>query len=299
MPKVYDGFRLSVLPGLCADLILGLDFQSQHTSVVFHYGDSEPPLSVCGFSTLNVEPPEPFANLTTDCHPIASKSRRYSQEDSAFIDEEVKRLLREGIIEQSRSPWRAQVVVTKDENHGRRLAIDYSQTINRFTLLDAFPLPSISDMVNKIAQYRVFSTIDHRSAYHQVPLKDEDKPYTAFEARNNLYQFTRLPFGVTNGVACFQREMVKFVHEDDLQATFPYLDNVTICGKDQEEHDVNLEQFLEAAKRKKICYNTDKCIFSTRRLPIFGYVIEEGNIRPDPERLRPLRELLSGMTRSP
>ena len=146
-------------------------------------------------------------------------------------------------------------------------------------------------MVNRITQYRVFSSIDLRSVYHQVPLKDKDKPYTAFEARNNLYQFTRLLFGVTNGVACFQREMVKFVDEDDLQATFPYLDNVTICGKDQGEQNVNLEQFLVAAKRKNICYNTDKCIFSTRRLPIFGYVIEEGSIRPDPERLLPLREL--------
>jgi len=66
-----------------------------------------------GFSKLNIDPPEPFANLTADCHPIASKSRRYSQ-DSAFIDEEVKRLLKEGIIEPSLSPWQAQVVVTKD-----------------------------------------------------------------------------------------------------------------------------------------------------------------------------------------
>ena len=146
-------------------------------------------------------------------------------------------------------------------------------------------------MVNKIAQYRVFSTIDLRSAYHQVPLKDEDKPYTAFEAWGNLYQFTRLPFGVTTGVACFQREMMKFVDENDLEASFPYLDNVTICGKDQEDHDVNMEHFLEAAKRKNLCYNTEKCIFSTRRLPVFGYIIKEGTIRPDPERLRPLRKL--------
>ena len=288
--REYAGYRLSVLPGLCADLILGLDFQSQHSSVTYHYGGSEPPLAICGFSTLNIDPPEPFANLAANCHPIASKSRRYSR-DSAFIDEEVKRLLKEGIIEPSLSPWRAQVVVTKDENHRKRLAIDYSQTINRFTLLDAFPFPRITDMVNKIAQYRVFSTIDLRSAYHQVPLKEEDKLYTAFETRGNLYQFTRLPFGVTNGVACFQREMMKFVDENGLEASFPYLDNVTICSKDQEDHDANLKQFLEAAKRKNLCYNTEKCIFSTRCLPIFGYIIEEGTIRPDPDRLRPLREL--------
>ena len=244
-------------------------------------------MAVCGFSKLNIDPPEPFANLTAHCHPTASKSRRYIQEDSAFIDEEVKRLLKEGIVEPSLSPWRAQVVVTKDENHKKSLAIDYSQTINRFTLLDAFPLPRISDMVNKIAQYRVFSTIDLRSAYHQVPLKDEDKPYTAFEARGNLYQFTGLPFGVT----CFQREMIKFVDENDLEASLPYLDNVTICGKDQEDHDANMEHFHEAAKRKNLCYNTQKCIFLTRRHPVFGYIIEEGTIRPDPDRLRPLREL--------
>ncbi|XP_048582652.1 uncharacterized protein LOC125561897 [Nematostella vectensis] len=91
----YEGLKFSVLPGLCADLILGVDFQSKHESVIFQYKGSEPPLSVCSFSTLNVDPPEPFANLTADCHPIATKSRRYSQEDSTFIDEEVKRLLNE------------------------------------------------------------------------------------------------------------------------------------------------------------------------------------------------------------
>ena len=265
--RKYTNLRLSVLPGLCADLILGLDFQSQHESITFQYGGNKPPLSICSFSTLNMDAAEPFANLTQNCHPIASKSRRYSKDDLEFIEIEVERLLKEEIIEPSNSPWRAQVVVTKDENHKKRLAIDYSQTINRFTLLDAFPLPRINDLVNDIAQYRVFSTIDLRSAYHQVPLKEEDKPYTAFEARNNLYQFTRLPFGVTNGVACFQREMMKFVEQNSLKAVFPYLDNITICGRDQQEHDANLEKFLAVAKRKNICYNDSKKVFQPADLP--------------------------------
>ena len=145
----YKDFHLSVMPGLCCDLILGLDFQSQHDSVTFKYGGTKPPLSVCGFTTLNIEPPSPFENLTADCHPIATNSRRYSQDDLTVIGNEVERLLKEGIIEPSQSPWRAQVVITKDENHKKRLAIDYSQTINRFTQLDAFPLPRISDTVNE------------------------------------------------------------------------------------------------------------------------------------------------------
>lgn len=68
----YDGFKLLVLPGLCADFTAGLDFQSRRSSVVFHHGGTKPPLSVCGFSELSVEPPEPFGNLTADCHPIAT-----------------------------------------------------------------------------------------------------------------------------------------------------------------------------------------------------------------------------------
>ena len=251
----------------------------------------KPPLTVCNLTTLNISPPEPFANLSPDCRPIATKSRRYSQEDSKFIDAEVERLLREGIIEPSNSPWRAQVVVTKDENHKKRLAIDYSQTINKFTLLDAFPLPRITDIVNQIAQYKVFSTIDLRSAYHQVPLKEDDKPYTAFEARNCPYQFTRLPFGVTNGVACFQREMMKFVQEENLKAVTHTLITSAYVAKIKKDHDVKLDAFLKAAQRKNITYNDDKSVFSTRRLQILGYVIEDGTIRPDPERLRPLREL--------
>ena len=199
----YTNVHLSVLPWLCADLILGLDFQSEHESITFQYGGSQSPLSVCGFTTLNMDPAVPFANLTENCHPMVRKSRRYSRDDLKFIDGEVELLLKEGVIEPSNSPCRAQVVVTKDDSHKKRLAIDYSQTINRFTLLDAFPLPKINDLVNDIAQYRVFSTKDLRSAYHQVPLNEEDKQYTAFEARSSLYHLTRLPSWVTNGVACF------------------------------------------------------------------------------------------------
>jgi len=280
-----------VLPGLCADVILGQDFQQQHASVTLEYGGKLPPIVLCGLTTLRVNPPELFANLTADCHPVVSKSRRYSFDDRKFIQEETRRLLQEGIIEPSNSPWRAQVVVTKDENHKKRLAIDYSETINRFTLLDGYPLPRIDDTVNKIAQYRVFSSIDMCSAYHQIPIKDEDKPYTAFESDGSLYQYTRVPFGVTNGVACFQRIMDTVIEEENLHATFAYLDNVTICGMNTEEHDRNLKRFLEAANKKNIAYNESKCIFSTSKLSILGYLVEDGKIRPDPERLRPLREL--------
>ena len=252
--------------------------------------DTPPPRPTCSLSTLKVPPPPLFANLSPDCKPVATKSRRYSPEDRHFIRTEVQRLLTEGIIEASNSPWRAQVVVVKSgEKH--RMVIDYSQTINRYTLLDAYPLPRISDMVNQIAQYRVFSTIDLKSAYHQLPIRSDDRQYTAFEADGRLYHFLRVPFGVTNGVSVFQRAMDQMVDYNGLRATFPYLDNVTICGHDQQDHDANLQKFLRTAKRLNLTYNEAKCVFRTQRLAILGYVVENGVLGPDPDRMRPLLEV--------
>ena len=287
----YKNVKLSILPELCTSVILGQDFQQKHQSVTVKYGGELPPLVLCSMSTLMIKPLELFTNLTADCHPIAARSRRFSLSDRKFIEFETQRLLKEGIIEPSNSPWRAQVVVTKDDNHKKRLAIDYSETINRFTLLDGYPLPRIDDTVNKIAQYRVFSTIDLRSAYHQVPIKEEDKLYTAFESAGGLYQFTRVPFGVTNGVACFQRVMDSFIKGEGLKDTFAYLDDVTICGSNQTNHDANLKQFLTAAAKLNIQFNQEKCVFSASKISILGYIVEDGKIRPDPERLRPLQQL--------
>ncbi|XP_071814632.1 uncharacterized protein [Apostichopus japonicus] len=300
----YPKTQLYIMSDLCADVLLGLDFQIKHERVILEYGGALPPLVLCAFAdakldqqgneplvAMEVDPVKPFANLAADCKPIATKSRRYSADDRHFISSEVQRLLKEGIIEPSNSPWRAQVVVTKNDNHKKRLVIDYSETINRYTLPDSYPLPRIDDIVNSIARYKVFSTFDLRSAYHQIPLQPEDRLYTAFEADRGLYQYTRLPFGITNGVPCFQREIDNFIKEEGLEATFAYLDDVTVGGANEAELVRNQAKFLDAARRKNITFNENKSVIATKQLSILGYVIEDGELRPDPERLRPLKEL--------
>ena len=107
--------------------------------------------------------------------------------------------------------------------------------------------------------------------------------YTAFQAGDALYQFTRIPFGVTNGVACFQRIMADLITSEKLQGTFAYLDNVTMCEKTQEEHDENFKRFQNVATQRQITYNDAKSVFSTRKLAILGYIVGEGEVRPDPE----------------
>ncbi|PFX19707.1 Retrovirus-related Pol polyprotein from transposon gypsy [Stylophora pistillata] len=233
-------------------------------------------------------------------------ARQFSKEDQEFIHQETIRLLAEAIIEPSTSPWRAQVVISKDplQRHKKRLCIDYSQTAN------AYPLPRIDDMVNNLASHKVFSTFDlnrgyymaawgyefylrvlkYLSAYHQVPIKDADRKYTGFEANGRLYQFCRIPFGVTNGVAVFQRAMDKFVEEESLKETFPYLDNITVAEHDLREHDDNVKKFREAVQRRQLTLNESKTVESKTSLNLLGYCIGNGLIAPDQERLRPLKE---------
>ena len=154
---------------------------------------------------------------------------------------EVKRLLKENIIEPSKSPWRAPVLITTNENHKKRMVVDYSQTINRYTQLNTYPLPLIDEMVSDITKYRIFSTLDLRSAYHQIPIKLEEKPYTALEGCGRLYQFRRIPFGVTNGIANFQRVIDEIISSEKLKGTVAYIDNVTVCGYNEKDHNHNLK----------------------------------------------------------
>ena len=111
--------------------------------------------------------------------------------------------------------------MTKDEVIGKRkrMCVDFSRTVNLYTTLDAYPITKIDEMVDSLAKFSVFSTFDLKSAYHQMEIDPADKPYTAFEASGKLYQFTRIVFGVKNGVAAFQRAMDEFVETEQLKAT--------------------------------------------------------------------------------
>ena len=195
------------------------------------------------------------------------------------------------MIEPSNSPWRAQPLVVTQENHKRRMVIDYSQTVNKYTLLDAYPLPRMRDVVQNVARYKVYSTLDLTSAYHQVELPPQNKLYTAFEADGALWQWKRIPFGLTNAVPCFQRiidDIIKIC-----KGTFAYLDNITVGGTTQQEHDVNLDRFLAVAKNHNLTFNESKCIYNTDTIDLLGYRIKNGTLQPDPARVKTFQDLPS------
>ena len=149
----------------------------------------------------------------------------------------------------------------------------------------------MDDLAQEITKYKIYCSLDMKSAYHQIPIKEEDKPYTAFEANGKLNQFCRIPFGVTNGVACFQRIIDKIIKENNLTGVYAYVDNIVIVGKNQQEHDENLEKFKKITTQHNLTLNEDKSVFSKTTIDFLGYNISQGLLRPDAERLRPLREL--------
>ena len=160
----YKDFRFNVMKDLCSDIILGYDFQNMHKRLIIELSGSKSDLvienntTLCALSVASVGEPSLFANLLPNCKPIATKPRRFGLQDREFmlfIQSEVNRLLADGIIETSTSPWRAQVVVVKTTGK-QRLCVDYLQTINLCTELDAYQLPCIDDMINKLAKYKYF-----------------------------------------------------------------------------------------------------------------------------------------------
>ena len=102
------------------------------------------------------------------------------------------------------------------------MCIDYSQTINLFTDLEAYPLPSIDAIVNEVAKWKCISTLDLKSAYHQIKIRPEDRPFTAFQLGSELYQWKVMPFGLTNAVLAFQRVMNEFIERYQLKGVNVY-----------------------------------------------------------------------------
>ena len=146
------------------------------------------------------------------------------------------------------------------------MCIDYSRTINLFTELDAYPLPSIESIVNEVAKWKRMSTLDLKSAYHQIKIHPKDRPYTAFQSGLELYQWKVMPFGLKNAVPAFQRVMNKFIDRYKLKGVNVYLDNITVGGMDQASHDENLCALKEAAKKENFTFNENKCQYNRSQI---------------------------------
>ena len=120
---------------------------------------------------------------------------------------------------------------------------------------------------------------------------EDDRKYTGLEANGRLYQFRRIPFGVTNGVAVLQRLMDNIVKEEELKHTFPYLDDITVAGGNQADQDKIVETFLDVVKCQNLTLNHVKSVIAVSSINVLGYLVQDRKIRQYPEILRILKEI--------
>jgi len=281
----FSDVTFNVLDNLATDVIIGKKIFKEHESVTFTFEGHRPPLTLNALKKMSVPFPKPFSHFSENCRPIADKPRKYSQADLYFTRDETRRLLSDDLIEPSDSPWRAHILVVTEQSGKRRMVIDYSRTINSFTQLDAYPLPRIDEIVNELAQYRVFTTVHLKSAYHQLELHPRDREITAFQSGNALYQWRRLPFGLTNADSEFQRTIDYIVRENDLKGCYPYLDDIMIAGANQVEHDRNLQALYVANSKANRTINESKTQLSKSKISLLGYEVGYRSVQPDPGRV--------------
>ena len=287
----YSDVTFIVLDNLATDVIIGEKIFKVHESVTLTFEGHRPPLTLNPLKKMSVPFPKPFSHLSEDCRPIANKPRKSSQADLHFIRDETQRLLLDDLIEPSNSPWRAQALVVMEKSGKRRMVIDYSRTINCFTQLDAYPLPRIDEIVNELAQYRVFITVDLKSVHHQLELNPCDRKFTAFQSGKALYQWRRLPVGLTNVVPEFRRTIDYIIRENDPKGCYPYIDDITIAGANQVEHDRNLQAFYVAASKANLTINESKTQLSKSEISLLGYKVGYRSVQPDSGRIQPLLSL--------
>jgi len=176
------------------------------------------------------------------------------------------------------------VLLVKKKDGSMRLCIDYRQ-LNKVTIKNRYPLPRIDDLMDQLVGARVFSKIDLRSGYHQIKVKDEDMQKTVFRTRYGHYEYTVMPFGVTNAPGVFMEYMNRIFHAYLDRFVVVFIDDILIYSKSEEEHAEHLKIVLQVLKEKKLFSKLSKCEFWLNEVSFLGHVIYGNGIAVDPAKV--------------
>lgn len=181
--------------------------------------------------------------------PIYTKTYRYPHAHKQTVKDQIEDMLENGIITHSDSPWNAPiwVVPKKPDASGKkkfRVVIDYRK-LNEVTVDDKFPIPQIEDILDNLGKSTYFTTLDLKSGFHQIEMDENSRQKTAFSTDLGHYEFLRMPFGLKNAPATFQRAMNSILGELIGTVCYVYLDDVIVFGRSLNEHITNLGKVLE------------------------------------------------------
>ncbi|SAM02197.1 hypothetical protein [Absidia glauca] len=216
---------------------------------------------------------------TGDALPVATPDYRRSAAENLAIKEEVQAMLEKKVIVPSNSDWCSPVVLIKKPNGSYRFCVDYRR-LKKVTIKDKYPLPRITELLDKLQGSKYFSTIDLKSGYWQLPMDPKDAKKTAFVADGALYEFTCLPFGVVNGPASFMRFMHGVLRS--LNRIMVYLDDVIVFSTSLEQHKADLRQVLDRLDEYNLKISVNKCQLFLKEVKFLGFLVSGSGIRPDP-----------------
>lgn len=169
-----------------------------------------------------------------------------------------------------------------------RICIDYRK-LNEITVADKYPLPLMDDLLQEARGTIYMTTIDLHSGFWQIKIRPEDREKTAFVTPFGMYQFRRMPFGLRNASATFQRLINKFKNELPHMKLLTYLDDLILISTTFETHLTELHQLFQHLRKYKLRANREKCRFACSEVKYLGHIITTKGIKMDPGKIEAIR----------
>mgnify|MGYP000628023706 CR=1 FL=1 len=226
----------------------------------------------------------------TDESPIYQKPRRFNSRISEQIEAQCRELELLDIIESSDSSWSSPVVPVIKKDGSLRLCIDYRK-LNEVTRADRHPLPNLTDAVYSLHGVKYFTSLDLVRGYYQLPLEEKSKEITAFSTPHGHWQFKRLPFGLKNAPAAFQRAMQQVLGAFPRQQVIVYIDDVLIMSETFAEHLQLVERVLQTLSSHGIKIKPDKCSWFQSSVEYLGHIVGSDGIKKSPRFVEKVREM--------
>ncbi|GJT24781.1 putative reverse transcriptase domain-containing protein [Tanacetum coccineum] len=234
-------------------------------------------------------------DLVPGAAPVAPAPYRLAPTELQELSTQLQELSDKGFLRPSPSPWGASVLFFKKKDGSFRMCIDYRE-LNKLTVKNRYPLPRIDDLFDQLQGSRVYSKIDLRSGYHQLRVREEDIPKTAFRTRYGHYEFQVMPFGLTNAPAVFMDLMNRVCKPYLDKFVIVFIDDILIYSKSEEEHAEHLKLILELLKKEELYAKFSKCEFWLSKVQFLGHVIDSEGIHVDPTKIESIKDWASPKT---
>ncbi|GJS41264.1 putative reverse transcriptase domain-containing protein [Tanacetum coccineum] len=227
-------------------------------------------------------------DLVLGAAPVAHTPYRLAPSEMRELSVQLQELPEKGFIRQSSSPWGAPMLFVKKKDGSFRMCIDYRE-LNKLTVKNRYPLPRINDLFDQLQGLSVYSKINLRSGYHQLHIKDEDIPITAFRTRYGHFELQVMPFGLTNAPVVFMDLMNRVCKPYLDKFVIVFIDDILVYSKDEEEHRKHLKIVLELLKKERLYAKFSKCDFWLDSVQFLGHVIDRNGVHVDPAKIEAIK----------